>query len=39
MTSQAETEGNYVLEVIYWLAGYFQAINKVQEKGGNTTIA
>jgi len=37
MTSQAETEGNYVLEVVYWLAGYFQAVNKVKEKGGNTT--
>lgn len=39
MTSQAEGKANYVLEVVYWLAGYFQAIDKAREKGGNTTIA
>jgi len=39
MTRQAEGNANYVLEVVYWLAGYFQAIDKAREKGGNTTIA
>ena len=35
MTSQAETEGNYVLEVVYWLAGYFQSLEKAKKEGLN----
>ena len=35
MTSQAEGKANYVLEVVYWLAGYFQALEKAKKEGLN----
>ena len=35
MTGGADESSNYVLEVVYWLAGYFQSLEKAKKEGLN----